>query len=52
MMYARIPLVHLLHSDKQEVVELIHAGLQHCLQPEDLPSSWHHFAANHIPVAL
>lgn len=52
MPYVRVPLVHLLHSDKQEVVELVHAGFQDCLQPEDLPVPWHHFAADHIPVAL
>lgn len=52
MLYAWVPLVHLLHSDKQEVVELIHAGLQDRLQPEDLPGPWHVFAADHVPIAL
>lgn len=52
MLYAGVPLVHLLHSDKQEVVELVHTGVQYRLQPEHLPGPWHHFATDHIPVAL
>lgn len=52
MLYAWVPLVHLLHSDKQEIVELVHAGLQYRLQPEHLPGSGHHFATDHVPVAL
>lgn len=52
LLYARVPLVHLLHSDKQEVVELLHAGFQHRLQPEDLPGPRHYFAANNFSFAL
>lgn len=52
VLYARVPLVHLLHSDEQDVVQLVHAGLQDRLQPEDLPGPRQHFATDHVPVAL
>lgn len=52
VLYARVPLVHLLHSDEQDVVQLLHAGLQDRFQPEDLPGPRQHFATDHVPVAL
>lgn len=47
-----VPSVHLLHSDKQDVVEFIPTGLQDRLEPEHLSGTGHHFAADHVPVVL
>ena len=52
MLYARVPLLHLLQSDKQEIIQLVHAGLQDRLQPEGLLGPRHHLATDHVPVAL
>lgn len=52
MFYTWVPLGHLFNSDKQDIIEFIHTGLQDRLQPEHLPRPWNHFAADHIPIAL
>lgn len=52
LLYARVPLVHLLHSEKQNVVELIDPSFQDRLQPEHSPSPRHDFAIDDIAVAL
>lgn len=52
LLYAGVPLVHLLHSEKQNIVELIDPSLQDRLQPEDPPAPRHDFAIDDISVAL
>lgn len=51
-LYARVPLVHFLHSEKQDIVELIDAGVQDGLQPEDPPAPLRDLAVDDISVAL
>lgn len=52
MLYTWVPLGHFLNPSVQNIIEFIHSGLQDCLHPEDLSSSWNHFAVDHISVAL
>lgn len=52
LLYAWVPLVYFFNSDKQDVIELIHTGVQHCLQPKDFPAPWNHFATDHIAITL
>lgn len=52
LLYAGIPPVHLFNFQEQQVVELLHAGLQDRLQPEDPPGPRHGLAGDHVPVAL
>lgn len=51
-LHAGIPPVHLFNFQEQQVVELVHAGLQDRLQPEDPPGPRPGSAADHVPVAL
>lgn len=52
LLYAGIPPVHLFNFQEQQVVELLHSGLQDRLQPEDPPGPRHGLAGDHVPVAL
>lgn len=52
LLYARVPRVHLLHSEEENIVELIDVSLKDRLQPEDPPAPRHDFAIDDISVAL
>lgn len=52
LLYAGVPLVHLLHSEEQNIIELIDVSLQDRLKPEDPPSPWYHFAIDYVSIAL
>lgn len=52
LLNAGVPRAHLLHSEKQNIVELVHAGLQDRLQPEDPPAPRRDFTVDDVSVAL